>query len=763
MRSKLFVLALSVPFAASAADRATGDRLRELEAELGRTGAEIDDTRLNFTERSGLIGVSEARRRYEDAVYAYLVGDFEGAATDFYILTQSRALGNAELARDSEWYLAECLFEMNNLRTADESYRVIVDKGNTHPYFADAVRRALEVRGILGDDAGFTAYYNTYIVSGKVPATDLVNYTLAKAFVRRAELPRAKALFDAIPTSSGQYARSRYQLGVLMIQEGNLPAAISEFQKVESVTVSDADAERIRDLAILALGRLYYEEGDFPKASAYYDRIPKSSAEFSDKLYEAVWSFVKQERWEDALSQVDIFLLAYPEHRRAAQLELLRGHLHMKLKQYDEAKKAYEEVAAAYSPVAARLDEIGVDAASAGRFLDRIGDTGGTSGLPPYAIEMLLGRDDVGRALQAFLAIRSQRDEIEEAERDLADLQTALSGDSDALGMFVTARNRLTTMRGAGLSMRGRLLDVEINYLRSRSSGATKAEIMVLAKELEAALASDDDVGSTVGTTTDRLQIYEAQVREVQQRAFRVQQVAEEAVATGKSVAEVLSGGSSKLSLADQDALRAELAIVRGDLEKALIEVESTQSEITRRRIMRTVERAAVSEDQGERSSALARYGALRGRLATYRRNVQDTDSASIYAQIDRLWGELDSLETRSAEAARVVSTGEARETQAVRQRLAATAQKVTELKRDIDTESATTEALAARVALGGVRAVGVEFEGSVVDAEKGVVDVYWIRKSETADEQDELIAQQAKLLAELNDRFRIIRENLDR
>lgn len=763
MASKLLVISLLLPGLAVAADRGTGERLRELETELGQTSAAVEDTRLNFTERSGLIGVSEARRRYEDAVYAYLVGDFESAATDFYILTQSRALGNAELARDSEWYLAECLFEMGNHRTADESYRVIVDKGTAHPYFGDAVRRALEVRGILGDDAGFTSYYNLYIVSGKVPADDLVNYTLGKAFVRRAELPRAKALFDALPTSSAYYTRARYQLGVQMIRESNLPAAITEFQKVESAPVADADQERVRDLAILALGRLFYEQGDFAKASAYYDRIPKSSAEFADKLYEAVWSFVKQERWADALAQVDIFLLAYPEHRSASQLQLLRGHLHMKLRQYDEARKAYEDVAAAYAPVAARLDEIGVDSASAARFLDRIGDTGGTSGLPPYAIEMLLGRDDVSRTLAAYLDLRSQVTEIDEAERDVADLQTALSSDSDTLGMFVQARNQLTTMRGAGLSMRSRLLDVEVGYLRGRTSGATKAELTALVKELASASADSDTVGSDVGTTTDRLQVYEAQVREVQQRAFRIQQVAEEAVSTGKSIAEVLSSGSSKLSAADQDALRTDLTASRAELDQALIELQGAQSEITRRRIMRTVERGAVSEDEAERVAAIARFTVLRGRLAGYRRNVQDTDSASIYAQLDRLWGQLDSLETQSGEAARVVTTGEARETQAVRQRLAATAQKVTELKRDIEGQRASTEALAARVALTGVRAVQDSFESSVVDAEKGVVDVYWIRKSETADEQSELIAQRAKLLADLNERFRIIRENLDR
>ena len=92
---------------------------------LAGRGVQFALCNLSTRAISGLIGVSEARQRYEDAVYLYLIGDFDTAATSFYILVQSRALGNVDLTRDSEWYLAECLFEMENYRTADEAYKDI--------------------------------------------------------------------------------------------------------------------------------------------------------------------------------------------------------------------------------------------------------------------------------------------------------------------------------------------------------------------------------------------------------------------------------------------------------------------------------------------------------------------------------------------------------------------------------------------------------------------------------------------------------------
>ena len=782
------LLLLLLPGFALAADRSGGERIRELESELGTISAEVDDTRLNFTERSGLIGVSEARRRYEEAVYGFLVGDFEGAATSFYILVQSRSLGNADLARDSEWYLAESLFELGNLRTAEEAYRAIVDKGPTHPYFADAVRRSLEVFALLRNDEAFNTYHTTYILPGKVPTTDLVTYTLAKSFARRQEGARAKSMFDSIAATSAWYTRARYQVGVLMITEGNLKQAAVEFGLIENAPVGGAEQARVRELAVLALGRLYYEAGDFRKASEYYGKVGANSPEFADKLYESVWSYIKQgsaaeaaleaaepgsreaelaqadanARWRDAIGQVDNFLIAFPDHRSTARMKLVRGHLHMKLREYDAARTAYEDVIAAYTPVAARLEELGQGTTEARRFVERVGDTGGTSGLPAHAVDSLFGGEDVKRALAAYLETTRQEQELERAERDVADLEVALSSDMDTLGMFVAARNQLTLMRGAALAMRGRLVDAEAQYLRGRATGPVRGELAAISREVSALDERAASSNSSVAEVTDRVQIYQAQVREVQQRAFRIQQVADEAAASGRSVAEVLSTGSSKLSPTELEAVRSELEAARAELAAATGDLVSAQSDVTLKRLLRSVESTSIKEDGSERTSTIATYGRLRERVAGYRRGAQDTDSAAVFAQIDRLWAQLDALETSSADAARVVSSGEARETQAVRRRLAATAQKVVELRRDHDATRAASESVATRAVLGGLRALQAQFEADVIDAEKGIVDVYWLRRTENTDEQDVLVEERSSMMRALNDRFRIVRENLE-
>src|SRR5690606_37661807 len=118
----------------------------------------------------------------------------------------------------------------------------------------------------------------------------------------------------------------------------------------------------VSDLALLALGRVRLEQGRFDEAADWYGRVGGDSRFLADKLYELVWTFIRQreavlerladedarmgdaerarldlrarELIKEALRGVEIFLLAYPEHQYTAQLKLIQGHLHMQAIEY---------------------------------------------------------------------------------------------------------------------------------------------------------------------------------------------------------------------------------------------------------------------------------------------------------------------------------------------------------------------------------------------------------------------------------------------
>jgi len=762
----LLVLALVAAGPSVAAERGGSDKLRDLEAESAALQSRVEELRINFTERSGLIGVTEARERYEDAVYLYLIGDFEPAATSFYILVQSNALGNAALARDSEWYLAECLLELGNLRTAEEAYGSIVDKGSTHPFFADAVRRSMEVQSLLGEWESFDSYYNLYIVTGRVPSNDLIGYTLGKSFHRRGEYGRSKSMFEQLPNGSPYYGRARFFLGTMMVAEGNYPQAIDEFKRVEADPVTDEAHQIVQDHARMALARLYYETGDFLSSTAYYGKLTSASPLYADQLYESVWTFIKQEKWNEALSQVDIFLTQFPQHRYTAQMKILQGHLHMKLQAYDNARMAYEGVVEDYSPIVTRFDEVAGSPAALRTFLDALtdGEERTDGGIPGYAAGLLLGRDDVGRATAAWKTLRDQQEELAEAERMVEDLRVALSSERDVLGNFVAARNELAGIRGGSLSLRNRLLENEANWLRSRIPSTYKPELAELQRQRSGAFEAVAERAGAESQRSDRVQLYDAQIHEVQQRAFRVSQVAQEAQATARATVDYLDSGQSRLDASEAQRVRTEVAREAETLTGLVGELGQLQGEATRRRLLRSVDTGATEGDDGEaRRVVILRYDEIRRKLTDYRRYANDPDSAATFARFDRLWQLAETVERSADEAARVLSVAEARELSAVNQRLSQQIERVGALRREIDAGSADNEAFALTVLTHGLGEVRGAFSSDVLDADKGIVDVYWLRKTGTTDEIAALNAERSRLIRELDEQFRLVRENLEK
>ncbi len=671
---------------AHASERSVADRIASVDADTRSLSAQVSDIRRNFTDRAGLVGVTDARDRYEEGVYQFLVGDYDSAATTFYILVQSHALASADLAHDSEWYLAESLFELNDYRIALEAYQVIVDAGPSHAYFADAVRRSLETFAILKENASFDKMYADYIGSGKVQSTDLISYTLAKSFYRRGESARSKAMFESIAPATPYYSRARYFLGVLMIQEKNYKQAMDEFAAAEKDPVVDDDHKRVHELSQVALARLNYEAGSMEEAVFWYGKVSRNSPNYADQLYESAWADIKTANdvenqvqseyiasggdpkakapvnqklvnaWRTATDTVSLFLEAFPQHRYTASMKILQGHLHMKLQDYDGAEQGYQKVVAEYEPVVARLGEIQADRTITGRFLDQLTDDRRGADedlLPGYAEEILLSRPEVGRAASSWNELRHQRAELKASDDLVNVLQSVLADPTRRLGTFVTASSQLTALAGNVLTLEGRLLDAEIAALK-----------------------------------------------------------------------------------AEDPARRTELATIQKAKDNAYPE-------------------AAASPDIN--AAVAVTYAGVRKTLAGFRGDVADT---SQLVAIDQEWAAVQALDKHVAETAEVLGKAESAELGAVRKKFEQTTAHVTELHADVATQSANVEALAETAVQTGVHAVEADFRTDVLTADKGIVDVAWLRKTSTTEQMETLTREQVALLKSIKEQYDQLRTN---
>ena len=736
MRRLAFISLLGMLSPAWAASPAK--ELASASSRIGDVEASLRALQEDFSNRKGLMGSAEARMRYKEAVYYYLMSEYGKAARAFFTLVESGALSDKALLADSEWYLGESLFEMGNFTLAEEAYKYIIDQGFSHPLFADAVRRQLEVYGITGQADRFFSLYQNYVVSNRVQPTDLIVYTLAKSFYRQDDLLRAKSLFTDIQPDSPLYAKSRYFLGTVRVVEENLPGAIEEFNKVTEVSADDESLKEVLELAHLALGRLYFETGELDASSENYQRIGRDSKYFSEALYEVVWTFIKKGNYNEALRAVEIFLLAFPEHQFTAELKLLQGDLHMKLTNYDQAKDTYEGVVEEYSPIKIRLKDLSQSGSKAEYWFDTLAGldeaTGyDASGLPAFAVEMLVKQQEFSRTRSAVTELDEQDNEITTSEDMISEIEAALGGEVKTLGSFKRAREQLEQVYGDVLRIQLDLLLVKEEYLVDALEGSAITALRPLQTQRQKLAAAERRVSEIASQSADKLQVYDEQVRAVQSRAYRSLQEAIRLQSEVDALVDMLDSGSSPLWTEHHPKVRARLQKLKKQLEREIVELKGLQGDVARRTIMAPVERSAGQVDtRRARDLIKQKLGELHLAFSDIEKQL---GSKKLLEEWATAWARLEKIASGAASVSSSMTTLEQTELESVRNRLNVERMSVRASRSEVDGLIVEAEALSVEVTQAGFSELKDVFSGQILRADIGIVDVYWNEKKLISDE----------------------------
>ncbi|TVQ92809.1 MAG: hypothetical protein EA397_06565 [Deltaproteobacteria bacterium] len=486
-----------------------------LEVDIGRLVAQADEIERSVAPGRGFMSPSTANQRYKDCVYYYLIGDYRRAAEGFYALVATSALTESGLHSDAEWYLAESLQKLGNLETAAANYRAIV-KNSAQPFREDAVRALLEIYVDLGRDDAFLELFQAEIASGKTQRTDLVNYAVGKAFFRKGRLAEATDNLERIGPQSPYYPRVRYILGAAEVRRGELRSAAEIFDSIIDLQVETSDDRKVLDLSLLALGRIHMELGEYSAATRYYGAIGLDSEYLDDKLYEEIWTFIKQNEEirkirttkadgfdatelsslqlrerdlvKQALRGLDIFLLRFTDHRYTAQLRLLRGHLHIQAVEYDRALRAYEGVIQDYAPVLERLEAFTETDGKPQTFFRQLtiqGDLADvTQEIPGYATAMVLADRDFVRALGVYQDLENQRQTLTTSQQLIAELGEALR-EAEGLGGFNNLRYDAKFTRSTAVQRHFELVELEDRVLTTTLTGDQRRQVDGLGADRE--------------------------------------------------------------------------------------------------------------------------------------------------------------------------------------------------------------------------------------------------------------------------------------
>ncbi len=741
---------MSVPAMAwaQAADGITTG-LKEVDAAAELLAREARETESRVAPGTSEIPPSEALNRFQDAVYLYLIGDHGRAAERFFALTASGALVSLGLDGEARWYLAESLFEFGSTEIAEGTYLAIVrEPGN--PFRDDAVRRLLEIYARDENPARFDRLFEAEILRGGVTPSDAVVYAVGKAFWVKRNAAEARGWFSRIGPESPYNLRARYFLGAMRVAEGTqeaLAEATGHFRAVVDAPVPDpgtGDA-RLRDLAWLALARIAFEVGDFRVAVGHYGEVGGESDFLDDKLHELVWTFIKQGDYTQAISAIEIFLLAFPDHRYAPELQLVQGHLLFEEERLGEAMVAYDRVAADYAPVRDRFDRLARKPLEARDEFEALLDVNPADlfgvedeiGLPAYAVAMMFADPDFDRAVRVEREIRFQETAILDARELAAELEPALgSGMSPA--RFARARLRALEALVETLELRVRLLDLSHEWLRQRGAARTADRLAALAGQRE-------DLARGVAAARARLDRaipdLEISLGAMGAAASRADMLREDLAKVEKEV----EGASARGDVLAADAARAELE----RLQSALVAADAVPARVAADvDALAGAERAAFLELTLKSSSLWTDHQRLRATAGV------DPSLDATGARLDAVHLLLDQASARFRNITEQLTDGAG-------SRLGEYRAVYAESVADLDASAAILDGAAEGATDAGGMVVQENFRrlrdlfgDSVLGADIGIVNIRWSEWVATGEERDRLAAERNDLVAEIEKRF---------
>jgi TolA-binding protein len=703
-----------------------------------------------------------ADRRVLDAELMFNLKNYREAAT--LLLDVVDKYPTASVYDDALFLLGESLFQDKDQNSARTYFRQVVQKRTGSRAEQNALGRLIEIAlrtGEMDEVDDYLARLQNVPVALLEPS---VPYVRGKYAYFRGHLDEALAAFDSLPPSNPYYLRARYFVATIRVKQGDLAAGLIAFDAVvRSQPRSDADQET-QELARLALGRLFYERGEFDRARDAYDSIPRQSSQFEEAMDELAWTAIKAKDYKAAYRALDLMLLQSPDSPQAPELRLLMGNLHVRMANFALANDAFLQARDQFEPIHLQLKETRKKAEADPRYFDTLLGKGMEKFdiavfVPLKAVKWVKAEPDVARVLALTEDVGDLQRGINQAREVLNRLELAVGGQLQ-VGIFpdlAQARTSSSEVLNQLVNMRQRFVGKMRSLIWDRLTGEDKARLDQVGKERAALEVELRDLPLSADKLKTREKQARSNLQQLDERAseFNVEIQGMDAELVAIEQYFIRSRADQKIRPEDLtqpvQSLRQVISGLRDSNESVRSEIAEAAREATVAAATGDSDRNAIALLIGVMKREREVFQGARGRLSPG--DQADFDAiVSVLARADAVQAKLAELDNRVDAAAqkRVVDlkrklTHEKSELESARGKLTS-----------ILTES---ESLGGGLAYAMLSRITDRFYDLVVQSDVGLVDVAWGLKDERTNAVSKLINQQKLELKSVEEDFHSLLE----
>ena len=290
-------------------DSETGEEIKADQSEEEKKIAEVAKKAAEKAAREKREELKKARmkeieRRLSDAEQSLAEQSYVKALKSFDDFLQSDDQ-TPEGTAQAQFGLAESLFGLGLYANAMVNYEEILQTSpEENPVFEKAFYRFRQCSQMVSYEGLPGALTDHYIGGFSSDFQDSYHYFLGKLFFSAADPERATLYLEKVKTSSPDYARAQYVMGLIAVNEaagdfGGLINAQKFFQKAINLSeqeIYNEELSRVTHLSYLSLARIVYTVAtDIPDlydaAIYYYRKVPANSTNYIEALYESAWAY----------------------------------------------------------------------------------------------------------------------------------------------------------------------------------------------------------------------------------------------------------------------------------------------------------------------------------------------------------------------------------------------------------------------------------------------------------------------------------------
>lgn len=321
-----------------------------------------------------------------NALRLYQQERYQEAAVQFQRVVEGESQDAPANVQKAQFFLGKCLYHLRYYQSALAIFDEIGQQGQGHLYFGQTLQWLAQLASQLPEPAGIIEKVGRYGVDqleqfNTAESQELYNellYIMGRYKYAQGEFEPAIELFQRVAAESPFYVKARFFDGIAHIRMRRARPAIAAFRAIiDAIDEGDVegveDEDRMRNLAWISLGRVYYtagnrtdaESGDrtidgrlLGQAVEAWNTVDQGSEYWLDALFETSWAFFLADEYSRALGNIHTIFSPYFADSYYPEALVLKAVTFFVNCQLENAEAMIGQFHERYDPVRTELESI---------------------------------------------------------------------------------------------------------------------------------------------------------------------------------------------------------------------------------------------------------------------------------------------------------------------------------------------------------------------------------------------------------------------